>query len=109
MKKLVLGLIAVLSFKAQANFNGDSQAYQIPVGSDFKELNGELAGKTIINLCKTLRCQSPIQITSIECRTPFRSKILRKMPICLVESDIGYFIVAVDYLGNINVVYNRWD
>lgn len=28
---------------------------------------------------------------------------------CIAESSLGYFFVSVDMLGNVNIIFNRWD
>jgi hypothetical protein len=33
----------------------------------------------------------------------------RNSLVCYIQTNLGFFFVSEDYVGNTNVVYNRWD
>lgn len=86
----------------------DSVSYQISTD----ELNGDMdridvASKAALTkLFSNLGCVENSVLT-FNCR-----RLLKKQPesdVCYARSDYGYFIMSKDYLGHVNIVFNRFD
>jgi len=48
-----------------------------------------------------------VQVKNFKC-----SEVIKGQPesqVCYVRADVGYFIINKDYLGNVNMIFNRFD
>jgi|SRR5690606_13939875 len=122
MKKLVVVLISVVvSFSAQAsdcyerltdNYSHDSKAFQLSEASVDYALERNtiaFAQSAVIALKESLGCQikKNAMELSAQCKEIVPGVAMSR--VCYVSSDYGYFLVSVDMLENINIVFNRFD
>lgn len=94
-----------------AELSKDSQAFQlseVEVGNS-DSVGLEYATAAVSSLAKKLKCDRPIVVdrTQSACREIVPGVLSSEA--CYIKTDLGYFITNVDYLANINLVFNRWD
>lgn len=93
-------------------YNNDSKSFQI-TSNERASISSILTNTSVIDVISVLkykyRCKEKIIVKYTECDTPFKSKILNNLQVCLIETNLGYFVITPDYLDNLNIIYNRWD
>lgn len=120
MKKLMMVLvcfIASVSAHSKAEIKkdcydnllrggNDSVVHQMNVGDISSDTSLRGMAKTGLNiLLKSCGCASTIK--KIRCGEAIKGNNLTE--VCFAESEWGYFLVNVDYLDNLNIIFNRWD
>ncbi len=95
----------------------DSKSFSLHednLSSDFESEGKKFAKEAVLNLfgevksCReSLAQKSKDLIGDIGCVQVLPGKSYSKN--CMVESSVGYFFLSVDMLGNVNVIFNRWD
>ena len=115
MKKISFFLLIFMMFiNAQATpkncYNTDSRSFRVSEEPDNIQdtVSIDNVANVIFQIGLKYKC-SPVNIKHSECSTPFKSEMLSNLRVCLIEADVGYFIITPDYLGNLNVIFNRWD
>ncbi len=99
------------------NHSRDSYAYQMSedaVSYEVTRGTPEFAHAAVKALGQQVGCQpagaekaNKIEITSVSCQDVVPG--VHTSRVCYVEGEFGYFLVSVDMLENINVVFNRFD
>ncbi len=115
---LFILLISVSSFAdcSQALSGGyahDSKAYQLyedEVNLELSRNTTEFATEAVLVLQQKLGCmneKSATTFSNVSCNQVVPG--VRLSSVCYLEGQTGYFLVSVDMLENINIVYNRFD
>ncbi len=111
---LALFIIVMVSRAAQAGCydnlsqGRDSNYYQI--SSNALTTESSLVEKTTREALKLLLQSSECTDVSIQ---TFNCKNIQKQQeesrTCYARTDIGYFVLNKDYLGNVNIIFSRFD
>ncbi len=82
--------------------------------SDFESKESEFAKEAVLALLNEVKsCKESLQkksddlIGDVGCAQMIPGKAYSKN--CMVESKLGYFFISMDMLGNVNIIFNRWD
>lgn len=92
-------------------YSQDSRAFQI-TESDLVNIDDtgiELAESAVNQLISDSQCKLdiPLDFGRSDCREIVPG--VATSTSCYIEASLGYFLTSEDYLGNINIVFNRWD
>lgn len=96
-----------------SDYSRDSQAFQLSEDTvDYKITRGSevFAREAVVALKASLGCQA--QQVSKALMPANCQEVVPNVPmsrVCYVESEFGYFLVSIDMLENINIVFNRFD
>ncbi len=111
---LALFIIVMISRAAQAGCydnlsqGRDSNYYQI--SSHTLTTDSSLVEKTAREALKILLQSTECSETSI---LTFNCKNIQKQQeesrTCYARTDVGYFVLNKDYLGNVNIIFSRFD
>lgn len=121
MKTLILIFILLISASSFADcasaltnqFTKDSTAFQLSedeVDYEIPRATTMFAKQAVIALQQKLGCQLEKvaeQFANANCQEVVPGISLSN--VCYVEGRSGYFLVSVDMLENINIVFNRFD
>lgn len=112
-----LTLLLLLAFFAKQGFadcyenlsqGKDSTSHQI-LSSEIEADDSSHEGpekKALKRLMRDLNCQD-VLISEFTCKNIVPQ--LRDSKVCYARSELGYFIINKDYLGNVNLIFNRLD
>lgn len=93
------------------DFSSDSSSFQIydeDVAIVFEEAPEKAAVQSIRLLEKKLECDNKaIRSLEVSCKDVVPDNLMSR--VCYVESNEGYFIMSMDMMENVNLVFNRWD
>lgn len=98
------------------DYSRDSYAYQLSedaVDYDLERGSPEFARQAVMAVGQKIGCEAAdfgaekMAESTVSCRDLVPN--LRASRVCYVESQHGYFLVSVDMLENINIVFNRFD
>ena len=95
-----------------ANYSRDSQAFQLSeegVDYSIERQTAQFAQSAVIALQEKLGCQ--FEKSAAEYKSDCKEIVpgVSMSRVCYVSTDVGYFLVSVDMLENINIVFNRFD
>ena len=121
MKTLILIFVLLISASSFANcssaltnqYTQDSAAFQLSedeVNLEIPRNTAEFAIEAVFSLQQKLGCQLEKiaqEFSNASCQEVVPGVSLSK--VCYVEGQSGYFLVSVDMLENINIVFNRFD
>jgi len=121
MKTFILIFVLLISASSFADcasaltnqYTQDSAAFQLSedeVDDEIPRDTVEFAKQAIYSLQQNLGCQVDKlreQFANASCQEVVPGISLSK--VCYVEGRSGYFLVSVDMLENINIVFNRFD
>ncbi len=121
MKTLILLFILLFSLSSFADcsqalsgdYTHDSKAYQLyedEVSLELARNTSKFAVAAVAALQYKLGCaheKISNRFTNVSCNQVVPGVSLST--VCYLESQSGYFLVSVDMLENINIVYNRFD
>jgi len=119
MKKLIVALTClIVSVSAFSKTKQDCYGNLLNGGTDsvVHQMNvldmaqdTSLRGMTVValNILLTNCNCSTRSIRKIQCGQAVKGNNLTE--VCYAESEWGYFLVNVDYLDNLNIIFNRWD
>jgi hypothetical protein len=98
---LILFLILSLNAYADCDMNYVDNAY---FKVDLDDTISKKPKDIIFNhISKSSNCK--IKFTKIKCT----QITTQTFPVCVLETQFGYFTVITDYLNTMHVVYARWD
>lgn len=86
------------------------QVYELQNVSDDVRANRLAYSKAAINrLTQILDC-APEEL-KFQGKTSCKEILpgYQRSKVCYIEANLGYFLVAIDYMENINITFNRWD
>lgn len=95
-----------------SNGSQDSQAFHLAEPKIFNtdDIGIELAVSVVNQLAGELGCDpAELQIDPAQSRCGEVVPGRFESEVCFIDAQIGYFVTAQDMLGNVNVVYHRWD
>ncbi|PIR28616.1 MAG: hypothetical protein COV38_15190 [Bdellovibrionales bacterium CG11_big_fil_rev_8_21_14_0_20_38_13] len=121
MKTLILIFVLLISASSFANcssaltnqYTQDSVAFQLSedeVDYEIPRATVEFAKQAVTSLQQKLGCKLEKigeQFTNANCQEVVPG--ISSSNVCYVEGRSGYFLVSVDMLENINIVFNRFD
>lgn len=107
-------VLADCSMQLTQNFSRDSHAYQLreeEVDLELERGSVHFARAAVEALVMKLGCgmnaTSDKHLGPANCQDVVPGVQLSR--VCYVEENFGYFLVSVDMLENINIVFNRFD
>lgn len=99
--------VAFAECKALIPTLSDSRFFQI-ANLASNTLDADKTTLAIRSLERQLDCSvNSIEITSLSCDDTLTNFFLS--PVCRADTEAGYFIVLEDMVGNVNLIFNRWD
>lgn len=85
----------------------DSSHFRVHVSEidiNENEMLDEPAVANALNVIyKKLNCPVEAKKAQVNCANVLKTKI------CRHDMQYGYFLVSMDYLGTMNIIFNRWD
>jgi hypothetical protein len=126
MRHLIFAIFSFLVFTEVASadcyekftqgFSKDSHAYQVygeDLSEDYESLNLEISLAAVHFVAKKIGCSDDEMTISNKglslaaCRRIHPKAYLSLS--CFIEANVGYFMVSEDMMGNLNIVFNRYD
>lgn len=97
--------------------NKSFELSDVDMNADFENSPVQLIKEAIAKVASKVKgCESLVEAASVEkeesvlevsCAEVMPGKSYSR--VCFAESEIGYFFLKSDMLGNLNLSYNRWD
>lgn len=113
---VLIGALSCFSVRAdtcQENISGNNQdsfAHQINLHDTSSIDEDDLKRASAYAIVELyVQCGCPSNITRSKITCGYAIVGVRETEVCYLEESYGYFLFSRDYLGNINIIFNRWD